>query len=385
MNRSPSRLVAALALSLAAPFAFADGAPTYTIIDLGALPGDVSQAFAISNNGSSIVGRSFMTVATPTLWNAAGTMTALPELAGRANAVALGVNNSGVAVGTASTTISGTAPLPVMWKNGVATQLAMPGNYTVGRATAINNNGVAVGSVGSGTGQVAAVYGTGGSTLVPQLSDGSGWMISAQGINDSGLVIGAGFDLNNQARNSALLYNTNTGTVTDLGAVAGKNGALPFAISNSGYVVGASMQNQGAGLPFIWSAATGMMAIPLLNGTSYGSAAGVNSSGWVVGSDGAQYSNPWLYANGSLYSVASLLPANSGWDFVMNTASSATAISDNGNFVGTAYFNGVAHAYEMVLTTAVPEPGSYALLLAGLGFVAGVARRRTAGKRARRA
>ena len=53
MNRT--RLVAALALALAAPFAHADGAPTYTIIDLGALPGDVSQAFAISNNGSSIV------------------------------------------------------------------------------------------------------------------------------------------------------------------------------------------------------------------------------------------------------------------------------------------------------------------------------------------
>ncbi len=372
-------LVAALSAALAAPLAQAQ-APTYTIIDLGALPGDVSQAFAISPNGNTIVGRSFMNVATPTSWNAAGQLTAMPELAGRANAVALGVNNAGVAVGTASTTISGTAPLPVMWQNGTATQLAMPGNFTVGRATAINNNGVAVGSVGGGTSQVAAVYGSSGSTLVPQLSDGSGWMVSAQGINDSGLVIGAGFDLNNQARNSALLYNLNTGTLTDLGGVAGKNGAIPFAISNGGQVVGASMQNQGDAVPFIWTAATGMVAIPLLAGTGYGSASGVNSSGWVVGSDGAQYSNPWLYANGSLYSIASLLPANSGWDFVANTAASATAISDNGTIVGTAYHDGVAHAYEMVLTSAVPEPGSYALLLAGLGVVGGVARRRGAGR-----
>ena len=50
-------------------------------------------------------------------------------------------------------------------------------------------------------------------------------------------------------------------------------------MSNAGHVVGSSMMNQGSGLPFIWSDANGMVAIPLATGTSQGSARGVNSAG----------------------------------------------------------------------------------------------------------
>lgn len=39
----------------------------------------------------------------------------------------------------------------------------------------------------------------------------------------------------------------------EVGALPGMNGALAFGVSNTGYVVGSSMLNQGSGLPFIWS------------------------------------------------------------------------------------------------------------------------------------
>ncbi|WP_077033298.1 PEP-CTERM sorting domain-containing protein [Pelomonas sp. KK5] len=365
--------------ALAASTGAAAAGPQYTIVDLGALSGDVSQAFSISANGANIGGRSFNdTFSTPATWSAAkGTMTALPELPSRMSARVNGINNAGTAVGTASVTVSGLNPLPVVWQNGSATQLQLPTGISTGRATAISNNGLIVGSAGGGTNQIAAIYSTkGAATVMPKLANG-GWMVDAMGVSDTGLVIGTGFDPDNQARNAALVYDTTTGITTDLGAVAGKNGAIPFAITGSGnYIAGVSSQNQGSGVPFIWSAATGMQAIPLLDGTGYGQATGVNSSGWAVGSDGGLYSNPFLWADGTLYSVASLV-TDASWDFSYNTASSAYSISDNGTIVGTAYHNGVAHAYEMVLTSAVPEPGSWALMAAGLAAVAGVARRRS--------
>src|SRR5204863_284832 len=80
-----------------------------------------------------------------------------------------------------------------------------------------------------------------------------------------------------------MVYNSVTGTMTTVGALPAGNGALNFGVSNSGYVVGSSMFNQGAGNAFLWSASGGMTAIALPSATSQGSARAVNDSGWTVG------------------------------------------------------------------------------------------------------
>jgi hypothetical protein len=125
------------------------------------------------------------------------------------------------------------------------------------------------------------------------------------------------------------------------------------------------MQNQGPGLPFIWSKANGMVAIPLASGTGLGQAEGVNSSGWVVGTDGGAFAVPFLYDGTNTYRLQDLIPANSGWDLSMNTSSSAEAISENNIIVGTGTHNGDIHAYAMVpvggptptpTPTATPRP-----------------------------
>jgi hypothetical protein len=108
------------------------------------------------------------------------------------------------------------------------------------------------------------------------------------------------------------------------------------------------MLNQGSGLPFIWSDAGGIVAIPLASGTSQGSARAVNSAGWVVGNDSSAFSIPFLYDGTMTYRLADLIPVGSGWDLSMNTSSSALGISDNGVIVGTGVYNGATHAYAMV-------------------------------------
>ncbi len=125
------------------------------------------------------------------------------------------------------------------------------------------------------------------------------------------------------------------------------------------------MMNQGSGLPFIWSQATGIVAIPLATGTSQGSARAVNSAGWVVGQDSSAFSIPFLWDGTTTYRLADLLPPGSGWDLSMNTSSSALGISDNGVIVGTGVHNGETRAYAMVpagsptpspTPTATPSP-----------------------------
>lgn len=350
-----------------APAAYAQ-VPAYNIVDLGVVgSGTASQGVGLSPDGSIAVGRSIASVYSAYSWTAAGGMVALPNLAGRNYAVANDVNNAGLAVGSSTTTAFGAGALPVMWMGGALTALTMPAGYTVGQANAVNAAGTIVGAVGSGVGQRGALYIGGVGSVISATTANGSYMTVAYGINDAGLVVGTGIDPANAAVNVGMVYDSATGTMSTVGALGGANGALNFAVSNGGHVVGSSMFNQGSGLPFVWTAGSGMTAIPLPAGTSQANARGVNDQGWVVGIASSAFAVPFLYADGSTYTLQSLLPANSGWDISTNTSSSALAIANDGSIVGTALHNGQVRAYLM---TPVPEPGTWALMVAGLGALA---------------
>lgn len=363
-------LIAALSI-----VGIAQADPSYQIIDIGLVQqtDSASQAFGISPGGVA-TGRSLHSGGAQAFsWTQGGGLVGLPNLASRPYAVGNSANDFGTIVGTGATTAFGSNRLPLIWQNGVVSQLALPVGQTIGDASGVNGSNVAVGSVNGGSLQRGVIYQNGTASIMGTTTSTGCYFLTAFGINDSGLVVGQGIDPNNAARNVGIVYDMTTNTATEVGGLAGFNGALAFGVANGGYVVGSSMQNQGSGLPFIWTAGGGMVAIPLAAGTSQGSAKGANSHGWAVGTDSSAFAIPFLYDGTNTYRLADLIPGGTGWDLSTNTSSSALGISDSGVIVGTGVFNGAVHGYAMV---PVPEPATLAVL--GLGVLVALKRRRRA-------
>jgi hypothetical protein len=328
--------------------------PRYRIYDIGIVQtGDTaSQGFGVSTGGVS-VGRSVRTGGSQAFsWTQGGSIVGLPNLSARPFCVSNSANNSGIVVGTCATTLFGSSRLPAIWQNGTVAQLPLPGGETLGDANDVNASGVAVGSVNGGSLQRAVIYSGSSATVITQTTSNGSFFVTAFGVNDSGRVVGTGIDPTNAARNVGMIFDIGSGSAFEVGALPGFNGALAFAVSNTGYVVGSSMLNQGSGLPFIWSQAGGMVAIPLASGTTQGSARAVNSAGWVVGTASSAFAIPFLYDGATTYRLADLIPAGTGWDLSTNTSSSALGISDNNVIVGTGVYNGQVHAYAMVPATS---------------------------------
>ncbi len=327
----------------------AGNAPQYVIFDLGvvAMGDSASQGFGVSPNGVA-VGRSVRTGGAQAFSWTNGSNSGLPNLTARPFCVANAASSATLVVGTCATTLFGTSRLPTIWQNGAVTQLPLPAGETLGDANDVNASGVAVGSINSGSLQRAAIYSGGTATVITQTTSNGSYFTTAFGINDSGRIAGIGIDPNNVARNVGMIFDIGGSTVTDIGALPGANGALAFAIGNGGHVVGSSMMNQGSGLPFIWTQAGGMVAIPLPAGTTQASARGVNTAGWAVGTASSAFAIPFLYDGISTYRLADLIPPGTGWDLSTNTSSSALGISDGNVIVGTGVLNGQVRGYAMV-------------------------------------
>lgn len=351
---------------------FGDPVPQYQIIDIGVVQaGDTaSQGFGVSVGGVG-VGRSFRTGGTQAFsWTQNGGIVGLTNLTGFNYCASNGANDIGFVVGTCATTSFGSGRQPVMWQNGMPMLLPFPAGETLGDANDVNASGIVVGSVNSGSLQRGVIYSGGMGSVIMQTTSGGSFFQTAFRINDSGRVVGQGIDPNNAARNVGMVYDIGSSSAFEVGALPRANGALAFDVSNTGLVVGSSMMNQGSGLPFIWSQASGMTAIPLPAGTSQGSARGVNSNGWAVGTASSAFAIPFLYDGTNTYRLQDIIPANSGWDLSMNTSSSALGISDGNVIVGTGVFNGQVHAYAMMPVTGV-SLGGHVLMIGGNSILAG--------------
>ena len=344
--------------------------PQYQIFDIGIVQtGDTaSQGFGVSTGGIA-VGRSVRTGGAQAFtWTLGGGIVGLPNLAARPFCVSNGANGSGIVAGTCATTLFGSSRLPVVWQNGVVSQLPLPAGETLGDANDVNASGVAVGSVNGGSLQKAVYYSGGTATLISQTTSNGSFFLTSFGINDSGRVIGQGIDPTNAARNVGIVFDIGSSSAFEVGALSGANGALAFGVGNGGHVVGSSMMNQGSGLPFIWTQAGGMTAIPLPVGTSQGSARAVNTAGLAVGTASSAFAIPFLYDGANTYRLADLIPAGTGWDLSTNTSSSALGISDNNIIIGTGVFNGQTHAYAMIPVVTNVSVGGRILTSNGSGI-----------------
>lgn len=330
--------------------------PGYSIFNIGLIaPGDYgSQGRDISTMGGFATGRNLGSNNQAIFWSQDTGLVALPNPASRPFAEGNGVNLNGIVVGTGTATAWGSNPIPLIWEGGAVAELPLPAGQTLGRAQAINNLGLIAGSVNGGSLQQAAIFTTGGAEVIGTLTGTGCYAVTFYDINDAGLAVGTGIDPSDAARNVGFVYDRATGTAFEVGALPDGNGALCFGVSPAGHVVGSSMLFQGSGKPFIWTEAGGIQPVPLPAGTDQGSAKGVNSSGWVVGTASNAYAIPFLYDGEATYRIADLLPAGSGWGLDDNTSSSAMSISDEGIIVGTGEYNGVVSAYALVPDNVVP-------------------------------
>ncbi len=368
--RLPVVVLALMALVTGLVATRAAAQPMYNIVNLGPPPPDTtSSGQSVSPNGTYVAGFSSMTGANHALlWTQVGGTVGLPSLAGRNFNSANGVNNLGVAAGTAATTFFGSSPLPVIWKNGTVAQLPLPAGETLGRVNGINASELSVGSVDGGSLEQAATFSVGGSGVIPQTLPNGGVLRTAFGVNDAGRIVGQGLDPNNAAVTKGWYLDPGEATATDIGALTtqGHNSAIPFGVSSNGLITGSSSLNSGSGaLPFLWSESGGMSAVPLPAGTTTGSGRGVNANGWVVGNSSAATSIPVLFDGTNSYRLQDLIPAGSGWDLVGGTSNAAFAISDTGVITGRGLLNGVVTGFVLI---PVPEPtvGLIALALPAL-------------------
>lgn len=293
------------------------------------------------------------------------------------------------------------------------------GMYSIlgsGAARGINDRGQVAGESGNN----GFLYSDGSMTWITHWG-----ATSVRGINNDGTVVGMAEyeDAENGFVRHAFSYNN--GVSTDLGTLYGIHSEAN-AVNNLGHVVGASdvggppnwpltpfLHRDGAMIDlgpfngpwsealaindhdqvvgyfgtdqigselyprsaFLWDDGT-LLDLGQLTGTPYSFATGINNLSQVVGWYGDfQEARAFLYDKGALLDLNTLIDPASGW-----VLQEASAINDLQQIVGTACRAGACHAVRLDLVTAVPEPATWGMLLAG-GTLLGW-RRRIGGRRA---
>ena len=325
----------------------------------------------------------------------ASTIYTVTDLGGLGGASAVGykINGSGVVIGWAQTT-SGDEHGFLSINGGVLQDLS-PLLNSDAYANGINASGMIAGT-SYVNGQPHGMLWSGSTTT----DLGAG--IFATGINDAGFVIGGN-------GHAFLLIN---GSYQDLGALPGGGWSSASGINNAGTVVGDASTPNGMFRGFIWTPSQGMTALGTLGGDS-SHATGINDNGVVIGfaslpsgyehafiatggvlndvgtlgggssfaygiNDGgsvvgyswlASGQNPhaFLYANGIMLDLNSLIPAGSGWELI-----GAYGINSAGQIVGEGLFHGENRAFRLdpqAGAAAVPEASTAGLVAIGLVFV----------------
>lgn len=230
-----------------------------------------------------------------------------------------------------------------------------------GFSHALNDHGQAVGSLYD-----AEVF---GSPRIPVFVDTNGSVTYlnalsyASDLNNAGMVVGeSAVGGNKQAAT------WQDGSIQLLGTLGGNN-SFAEAINESHQIVGQAQTADGIFHGALWDQGT------IVN-LGMHTAASINERGEIAGSafDSQGKAVAALWRNGVLTDLNTFLPAqlrSQGWSLI-----NAVDINDKGWIVGLAD-DGNANYLPFLMTSAVPEPQAYLMLMLGLGLI-GLTYRRSA-------
>lgn len=321
-------IVLALGLAIAGASPAAASTSTYAMTDLGSLGYD-TYGLAINATGQ-ITGYSYTTTEVqypcpkspdyPTpkkcfenpshafLWSN-GTIKDLGTLGGNASK-GVAINRLGEVVGSADTKTGSSDQF--LWNGGKS--LVDIGNWN---AAGINDSGQVSGSCFNSNG--ACLYNNGTLTQLPNPTSFPSGTCTGGPINNNSQVLGSCYDTSSNLHGMVW----QNGSATDLGTIG-----VVSAINNLGQVVGYQQTSTGANHGFLLS--SGKMTD--LGANVYPAA--ISDSGVVVG-------GPFIYSNGTLQNLNTLIPPGSGF-----TLSDATGINNNGQIVVNGYnAQGYYHAF----------------------------------------
>ena len=247
------------------------------------------------------------------------------------------------------------------------------------RATAINAGGTIVGDARNSAAGYQAVIFSATPERPPTIIDAAN--SNATAINIGGTIVGI---TSVASVNHAFSY-TSSGGLKDLGTFGGTAG-YANGINDSGTIVGDYADSNGSAHAV--SYANGVVTSLDSSGTyAMSVATAINNSGTIVGYAGAgpignTLPIAFVYSNGELSNLNSLVSGLPGGESLVQ----ATAINTNGDIVGFGNSGPDTAAFGFLLTpipagVAAPLPGSLPLLAmgtAGLGLALLAAKRRKA-------
>ena len=215
----------------------------------------------------------------------------------------------------------------------------------------LNEKGHAVGVVGSRRDRLFYYDGTQSRYLDLGLAEGT--QVLSLSFNDAetlaGYTSGAG----------GFAFKVEDGRLTLLEGLAST-----YAINNAGQILGSTDTDQSA-----IRDADGRLRL-----LDFRTSGALNELGWTVGTaQVGDVRHGFLYRDGRSYDLNSLLSAEDAAQWMLGAG---VDINEHGQIVGNGLFNGKPMPF---LATLVPEPGTYALMLCGLGVVGWAARQRRGG------